>query len=234
VSGTTTTTRRATAPSPRRGRHARYIRGTAFQPRSELELDALPDDAVARYIDDARRAGDVRAVRTAVAVLVHGYRPLIAWKAQGRVPLEISIDDFVATVIENALRSTWSGSGVPSFRAWLNRIIEARVIDSYRHAGRRPRLAPLPPTDGALGELFDAHAPSPEEQLFWSVTAKSLIRALSLSDRDAAVLWLHAVEDLTADEILRALPEISSSANVYKVLQRVRDGAARLGWSLAL
>jgi RNA polymerase sigma factor (sigma-70 family) len=105
------------------------------------------------------------------------------------------------------------------FRAWVFTIAHHRLIDSRRHAARRPVepvAEPPEPSEGAEDAAEEALA---------RIGADEVRRVLAgLTEEQRAVLMLRVIGDLTIDEVARA---IGKRPGAVKALQRRGLAAAR-------
>jgi RNA polymerase sigma factor (sigma-70 family) len=100
----------------------------------------------------------------------------------------------------------------PGFRSWVFTIAHHRLIDSRRHAARRPvELSPEPPEPA--GRADDA-----ADEALARIGVQEVERVLSaLSEDQRAVLLLRVIGDLSIEDVAKA---VGKRPGAVKALQR--------------
>jgi RNA polymerase sigma factor (sigma-70 family) len=117
---------------------------TAFEALPEHVLSDLDDEALVRYIRDARAAGRHDAMKPAVGILVFGYHDTLVNRALLKLPSSQDAEDVAGEAIASALVSAFDGSSVGEFKSWLHTILSRRVADYWETKRRRPKTDKLP------------------------------------------------------------------------------------------
>lgn len=210
--------------SPRRRNRPAPPPFGSFRELSDDALDALQDADLVAYIARARRGGHNRAAGRALAILTWGYEPYIVVRVSRKVPehaVETVVQKVLDSVEKDALegRIPFTGSVVPEFRGWLDRIVRRRIADYHRDPRSRMtrmRLAEDVEEDAQGVQLVarDDAAAVPDQLL-----VREALNALSPRHREVA--RMSELDGHSAAEIASAIPGISPS-NVYKIGERFR------------
>jgi DNA-directed RNA polymerase specialized sigma24 family protein len=124
-----------------------------FQELPEHRLRDLRDDELIEYLRAARAAGRHEAMKAAIAVLVHGYYPVLVNRARLKLP-DADVEDVVAETLLSAVASAFDGRSVGEFRSWMHTILSRRIADFHDDRSRKPRTAPLPSEHGGDEEIW--------------------------------------------------------------------------------
>jgi RNA polymerase sigma factor (sigma-70 family) len=191
---------------------------TPFRTRKEHELDALSDEELFEYMREARRAGALDAMRTALAVLAFGYRGIVRLRVMLKVPSQ-DVDEVTDTAIESAIGSRFDNDSIGEFRSWLNRITDRRIADYHRRREGKPELGPLP------GE-GEEEALGPEPATEFEGTSVDARRALRQALDELRPDHRRAVEryvfaGCSAEEAAQEI-EGMTEANVHQIASRFR------------
>jgi RNA polymerase sigma factor (sigma-70 family) len=191
---------------------------TPFRTRKEHELDALSDEELFEYMREARRAGALDAMRTALAVLAFGYRGIVRLRVMLKVPSQ-DVDEVTDTAIESAIGSRFDNDSIGEFRSWLNRITDRRIADYHRRREGKPELGPLP------GE-GEEEALGPEPATEFEGTSVDARRALRQALDELRPNHRRAVEryvfaGCSAEEAAQEI-EGMTEANVHQIASRFR------------
>jgi RNA polymerase sigma factor (sigma-70 family) len=192
---------------------------TPFRTRKEHELDALSDEELFEYMREARRAGALDAMRTALAVLAFGYRGIVRLRVMLKVPSQ-DVDEVTDTAIESAIGSRFDNDSIGEFRSWLNRITDRRIADYHRRRENKPELGPLP------GEGGDEDALGPEPATEFEGTSVDARRALrqaldELRSDHHRALELYVFAGCSAEETAQEIGGMTE-ANVHQIASRFR------------
>lgn len=107
--------------------------------RTRSDVPAAPDESITGWAL-AARSGDAQAVEQFVRALHRDVQRYVAHLCGDPQ----AVDDLAQDTFLRALGSLHRFEGRSSARAWLLSIARRAVIDSYRHAAARPRLAHVP------------------------------------------------------------------------------------------
>ncbi len=153
----------------------------------------VTDDPTTDTIALAQRAA--QGDQAALAALYERYVAAVYRFMLYRVGDAATAEDLTADVFANVITAIqrYEARGVP-FEAWLFRIARARLVDYYRHSGRRPEQVPLDDIELAA-EDEDNTGPDP-------VLRQAL---MALSDKEREVVLLHFGSGLGHAEIAAAL-----------------------------
>jgi len=211
-----------------------------FRPLSETELAALSPERLIAYHHEARRLGRHDEARTALGILVWGFRDRVKFWVSRKLP-EQEIEDVADEVIESAIRSSFDGAHPGQFGAWLKRIAHRRVADYHAAESRRPKQAPLPDEHEGDEEIWGVggRIPDPTQE----VVERSIVeQALGeLGEVHRRVVELAGPQDLgfeqrtgkeTArqvnDQLSDEIDDPMTEANVHQILSRFRKRLAEL------
>jgi RNA polymerase sigma factor (sigma-70 family) len=195
-----------------------------FRVLSDAELQELPDDELIAYVRRARTAGETAAARRALHILVAG-----AWdQVRARLRMRLgrvdaaTLDDLTADALLRAITSSFDGSSVGQFRAWLNTIVERTAIDHHRRRERVPQPTPLT-ADGGDDEPALRHPRLVEPDPTGFVDARTIVdRCLEeLSDPHRRVVELVVFRAFPAAEAAAQVPGMTP-ANVHQIASRFR------------
>jgi RNA polymerase sigma factor (sigma-70 family) len=181
-----------------------------FRSLDQTELQRLDDDALVDYMRRARAAGD-RSAGVALAILVFGHWDIVERRVRMKVP-EPHVEDLTGDIIIDAISSSFDGTSVGQFKAWLDTIVRRAIADFYRRG--HDRVTPEPadavePTvashEGVVG-LLDA-----------------VERAMApLRPDHRRVVEIVVLARGTAADAIRELPGMSE-ANVHQIASRFRQ-----------
>jgi RNA polymerase sigma factor (sigma-70 family) len=192
---------------------------TPLRARKEHELGRLGDEDLFEYMREARSAGALDAMRTALAVLVFGYRGIIRLRVMLKVPSQ-DVDEVTDTAIESAIGSRFDNDSIGEFRSWLNRITDRRIADYHRRREGKPELGPLP------GEAGEDDALGPEPATEFEETSLDARRALrqaldELRPNHRRVVERYVFAGWSAEETAQELAGMTE-ANVHQIASRFR------------
>jgi RNA polymerase sigma factor (sigma-70 family) len=192
----------------------------SFRPRSDHELDQLSDEKLIAYIREASAAGDARAARRALAILVYGLAPDVKRRMALRLPSS-AVEDATAEVLVRAVGSAFRGTSRGEFRAWLNTIIDRTAVDWFRRRERRPAETPLASEHAEDDQIWGAEPASASEAglVELQIVVEELMARLSESHR--RVIELHVFEGLAAPEVCAQVDRMTPD-NVAQVTSRFR------------
>jgi DNA-directed RNA polymerase specialized sigma24 family protein len=132
---------------------------------NDLELSALTDEELVEYIGRARDAGEVEAMRLAIAIFSHGMyadvRSRVAMRMSGRSEADIEI--VTANVLESAMLANFRGTSTGELRALLTRIIQRRVADYFRSSRGQASEAPLASEHAGEPDIWGEIEHAPDE-----------------------------------------------------------------------
>jgi RNA polymerase sigma factor (sigma-70 family) len=191
-----------------------------FRPLPEHELHGLDDDALIRYIREARQAGEPGASRTALGLLVYGYAPIVRARLTLRVPLHV-VDDLTGEVLVRAITSAFDGSHIGQFRAWLNTIIVRTAADHLRGEERRIPALPLDPgrDDEDRAPAAEPSVQSESGAVQLRIVVHDVLRTFNETHRQ--VIELHVFQQLTAAEVCDRIDAMQPD-NVAQIASRFR------------
>ena len=197
-----------------------------FRELPEHELAKRPDEELIEYLRAARTAGNERALRAALAVLVHGYLPIMERRAALKVPTWADAEDIAADAMESALKSAFDGESVGEFRNWINRILLRRIADFHRRREGKPELGPL-----LTGDEDDEKVWGEVLSVEFAGVPVDAHRALKVAWDELSEQHQHVVEqrifaDLTTAEVAEQTGE--SKANVDQIVSRFRKRVREL------
>lgn len=205
-----------------------------FRPLTESELAALQPERLITHHHEARRRGDHDQARTALGILVWGFIDRVRFWVWRSIPDE-HVDDVVGEVIASALASSFAGTEVAQFGAWLKAIVRRRAADFLEARKRRPEQAPLPEEHegdeaiwGRGGEIPDPT----QEVVERSVVEQALgelnpvhRRVVELAgDQDLGFEHRPAREaaEMVNDQFSGELSDPMTDVNVHQILSRFR------------
>jgi DNA-directed RNA polymerase specialized sigma24 family protein len=131
-----------------------------FRSLDETELQRLDDDALVEYMRRARAAGDPSA-GLALAILVFGHWHNVERRVRMKVPDE-HVEELTGDIVVDAIASSFGGSSVGEFRAWLHTIVRRAIADFFRRGPGRVTVEraeaaePAAVSDAGVVELLDA------------------------------------------------------------------------------
>jgi RNA polymerase sigma factor (sigma-70 family) len=192
----------------------------SFEPRPEHELQRLDDDALIRYVRDARDAGDLPAARQGLAFLVYGYERDAKRRLSMKVPRHV-IDDLAHDALVRAIGAAFDGSSKGEFRSWLHTIIDRTAVDWYRRGERRPKETLLPSEHAGADDVWGAE-PFTESEA-GAVEARIVIDEVisTFNEKHREVIELHVFGALTAAEVCAKIDGMAED-NVAQIASRFR------------
>jgi len=180
-----------------------------FRPLDDAALQRLDDDALIRYMRDARTSGHPSAGH-ALAILVYGHWQNVERRMRMKIPAT-HVEDMVGDVIADAIASAFEGQSVGEFVSWLSTITQRAIADFYRRGPGR-----MKPADEAPAEPT-----TPSEA--GAVAVRDAIERVmaTLRPDHRRVVDLVIFEDRSAAEAARAVDGMSE-ANVHQIVSRFR------------
>jgi RNA polymerase sigma factor (sigma-70 family) len=133
-----------------------------FRELPEHRLSGLSDDELIDYLRAAREAGRHDAMKTAIAVLVHGHYPALVNRARLKLP-DADVEDVVAETLMSAIASAFDGKSVGEFRSWMHTILSRRIADYHDERSRKPRATALPSEHEGEDEVWGTEPSEPFE-----------------------------------------------------------------------
>lgn len=206
-----------------------------FRELNEFELNALGDEDLVAQLVAAREQGRYRQATDALRILVYRYERDVTAKVTNKVPHH-EIDGVVADVFDavvgkvfSAGEEPWKGEHLPSFKAWLFRITQFKIVDLLRgpHYGHHDPLVEEDDSDTVRG-----HELVGELDIEGAVEVSDVVERCmdELSEAHRLVIDLAIFGDLpskeVADEVNSAHPELEpemSASNVDKIKSRFRS-----------
>ncbi len=191
----------------------------SFRELPDHELSRLDDDALVAYGRAAREAGQPRAARAALAILIWGLEDLVRHRVALRTPAH-AVDEITRDVLVRAVGAAFDGRSVGEFRSWLNTIIQRTVADHYRTQERRVQeTARSEEHDddevwGAASRVADETGAVELRMVVDEVIA-------TLPDAHGEVIDLYVFDGFTASEVCERIPSMSE-ANVHQIASRFR------------
>jgi RNA polymerase sigma factor (sigma-70 family) len=107
-------------------------------------LAGLTDEQLVEYLRAAREAGRHEAMRSAVAVLVHGYWDMLVNRARLKLRTDADAEEVAAEAVASAIASAFDGRSVGEFRSWLHTILSRRIADWWEAREQRLEKTALP------------------------------------------------------------------------------------------
>jgi RNA polymerase sigma factor (sigma-70 family) len=180
-----------------------------FRPLDDAALQRLDDDALIRYMRDARTRGHPSA-GDALAILVYGHWQNVERRMRMKIPAA-HVEDMTGDVIADAIASAFEGQSVGEFVSWLSTITQRAIADFYRRGPGRMKPADEPPAEPA----------TPSEA--GAVAVRDAIERVmaTLRPDHRRVVDLVIFEDRSAAEAVRAIDGMSE-ANVHQIVSRFR------------
>jgi RNA polymerase sigma factor (sigma-70 family) len=180
-----------------------------FRPLDEAALQRLDDDALIKYMRDARTKGHPSAA-DALATLVFGYWRNVERRVRMKAPAT-HVEDLTGDVVADAIASSFEGNSVGEFRSWLNTITQRAVADFYRRGPGRVKLA-----DEAVAE------PVADPETGEVEVRDAIDRVMArLRPEHQQVVDLVLFEGRSAAEAGRAVGDMTE-ANVHQIVSRFR------------
>lgn len=166
-----------------------------FRPKNELELDQLDDDALVEYVVAAREAGSEEEFIKATGILVYRrYEAMLGYTMKSDKITSIhDAEDIVGQAIAHALRPSFEGGSAGEFfgRVWT--ILDRRIIDFHRKAGRTPPADSLDAYDADRPDPYDVTPGKGGDFVDGFVIREEWGRAVAkLSPRDLEIVRLRA------------------------------------------
>jgi RNA polymerase sigma factor (sigma-70 family) len=191
----------------------------SFRELPDHELSRLEDDALVAYGRAAREAGEQRAARIALAILIWGLEDLVHSRLALRLPPH-AVDEVTRDVLVRAVGAAFDGQSVGEFRSWMNTIIARAVADYYRVRERRVQETALP-EEHDDGEVWGASSGAADET--GAVELRMVVDALiaELPSAHGEVIDLYVFQGFTAAEACERIPSMSE-ANVHQIASRFR------------
>jgi RNA polymerase sigma factor (sigma-70 family) len=209
-------------------------RMSGFRPLTETELTALRPDELISYHHEARRLGRHDEARTALGILVWGFMDRIRYWVSRSIPQD-QVEDVAEEVIASALVSSFRGTEVRQFGAWLRRIASRRAADFLEARSRGPERVPLPEEHEGDEDIWGrgGEVPDPTQEIVErSVVSQALDE---LSDAHRRVVELAGAADLgfeqrpaketaemVTDQLSAELGDPMTDVNVHQILSRFR------------
>lgn len=191
-----------------------------FRAKSDHELDQLPDEKLIAYLREAAAAGDQRAAKSALALLVYGYAANVERRLSLKMPAWAA-QDAAHDALVRAITSAFDGTSQGEFRSWLNTITDRTAVDWFRRRERRPDESLLPSEHEGEDEIWGeepavaSEAGAVELQLI----LEEIVAELSPPHRQ--VIELHVLEGLPATETCERVDGMSPD-NVAQIASRFR------------
>ena len=101
-------------------------------------------------------------MKAAIAVLVHGYHPVLLNRARLKLP-DADVEDVVAETLMSAIASAFDGRSVGEFRSWMHTILSRRIADFHDDRSRRLKARPLPSEHQGHEEVWGDEPSQPFE-----------------------------------------------------------------------
>ena len=193
----------------------------AFKEHTEHELDQFSDEKLIAYLRDASAAGNHRAGKRALAILVYGHAANVERRLALKMP-RYAVPDVAHDALVRAIASAFDGTSQGEFRSWLNTITDRTAVDWYRRRASRPEETLLPSEhqgeDGVWGdEPADAGEAGAVEL---HLIIEELVAELSPPHRQ--VIEIHVFEGVPAAETCERVDGMSPD-NVAKIASRFRQ-----------
>jgi RNA polymerase sigma factor (sigma-70 family) len=192
----------------------------SFRELPDHELSRLEDDALVAYGRAAREAGEQRAARTALAILIWGLEDLVRSRLALRLPSH-AVDEVTRDVLVRAVGAAFDGQSIGEFRSWMNTIIARAVADYYRARERRVQETPLP-EEHDDEDAWRASSSTADET--GAVELQMIVDALvaELPDAHGQVIDRYVLSGYSAAETCARIPSMSE-ANVHQIASRFRS-----------
>lgn len=213
---------------------------TDFRPLTQSELEALPVERQIAYHHEARRLERHEDARIALGVLVWGHEDRVRFWVSQKVPGE-HVEDVCQEVLASALVSTFEGTEVGQFRAWLRSIARRRAADFHAARERRPEQEPLPEEhEGAEGIWgVSGQVPDPTAEVVERSVVEQALGELSEVHRRVVELGgrqdlgfeqrpAREVADLVNDQFSESGADPMTETNVHQILSRFHRRARKL------
>jgi RNA polymerase sigma factor (sigma-70 family) len=192
----------------------------SFRPQTDHGLSQLTDEKLIAYVREASRAGDTKAAKRALAILVYGYAGIVRGRMSLRVPRE-AVEEAADEALVRAVGSAFDGSSRGEFRGWLNTIIERTAADFYRKRDRRPKETRLPSEHLGSEDVWGQEPASDSEAGVVELRIVVDQVMAHLSDPHQRVVELHVLDGLSAAEVCERLDGMTPD-NVAQVASRFR------------
>jgi RNA polymerase sigma factor (sigma-70 family) len=183
-------------------------------------LAGLSDERLVDYLREAREAGRHGAMRSAVAVLVHGYWDVLVNRARLKLRTDADAEEVAAEAVASAIASAFDGRSVGEFRSWLHTILSRRIADWWE--GREQRLDKTALPSEHLGdEEVWGREPSvgfEGDALFARESLRQALEELSAGHRE--VVRLYVLGPHGAAETASLAGAGMTEANVHQIASR--------------
>jgi RNA polymerase sigma factor (sigma-70 family) len=205
-----------------------------FRPLSETELAALSPERLIAHHHEARRLGHHDEARTALAILVWGFRDRVKFWVWRKVP-EPDVEDVADEVIESAIRSSFDRATPGQFGAWLRRIAQRRIADYHAAGARRPDQVPLPEEHEGDEEIWGpaGEVPDPTQEVVERSVVEQALDELNPVHRRVVELAgdqnlgfeqrpARETAEMINDQFSGELSDPMTDVNVHQILSRFR------------
>lgn len=200
-----------------------------FRRLKDYELANLPDEDLIAYAVAARDAGDVDAMRDALAILVFRRYDDLVRRAKLKVPAG-EAEDIAAQTIDEAILVKFRGTSVGEFMKIVGQILRRRIADFLEKRKRTIQAGPLPEENTDDEDVHGRTAGITPDST-GAVEVEDLIERLmaNLSPPHRRVVELYVFDALSAedaaDQLNADFPDLDTTMsvdNVHKIASRFR------------
>lgn len=191
-----------------------------FRQQPDHELDQLSDEKLIAYLREASNAGDHRAAKRALAILVYGHTANVERRMLLRMP-RYAAQDAAHDALVRAITSAFDGTSEGEFHSWLNTITDRTAIDWFRTRERRPEETLLPSEHARDDDVWGEEPASASES--GAVELRLILAEImaELSPPHRQVIELHVLDGLPAVETCDQIDGMSPD-NVAQIASRFR------------
>ena len=200
-----------------------------FRELPEHLLDELGDERLLDYLRRARAAGRHDAMRTALAVLVFGYRDALVNRARLKLPSEADAQDVADEALASALVSAFDGRSAGELRKWLHVILSRRIADHWEARKRQVKTTALPSEHDGEEDSWGREPGTPfEGEALFAREALARAHEEVADARHRRVIDLYVFGPHSARETAGLVGGGMSEANVHQISSRYQKRVKEL------
>ena len=200
-----------------------------FRELPEHHLNELDDEQLLDYLRRAREAGRHPAMKTALAVLVFGYRDALVGRARLKLPSEADAQDVADEALASAIVSAFDGRSVGELRKWMHTILSRRIADHWEARKRQPQTTKLPSEHEGEEDAWGREPGTPfEGEALFAREAVGRAYGEIADPRHREVIDLYVFGPHSAAEAAGQVAGDMSEANVHQISSRYQKRVKEL------